>query len=143
MAVNTNKRVAIKHVRDRAKSAYEKQKFCYICSSTEELELHHTTSLTLLLDKWSIETGNSIKTDEEVIAIRDEFIAAHHSEIYEKVYTLCNMHHQALHRIFGKAPLLNTSDKQSRWIDIQKTKQGTTAVKPVSATPFGMFSKFY
>lgn len=143
MAVNTNKRVAIKHVRDRAKSAYEKQGFCYICATTEELELHHTTSLTLLLNKWSAETGNSIDTDEEVIAIRDEFIDAHHSEIYEKVYTLCNKHHQALHKIFGKSPPLNTSEKQSRWIDIQKAKQGTATVKPASATPFGMFAKFY
>lgn len=143
MAVNTNKRVAIKHVRDRAKSAYEKQGFCYICSTTEELELHHTTSLTLLLNKWSAETGNSIETDEEVLAIRDEFIAAHHSEIYEKVYTLCNKHHQALHKIFGKAPPLSTSDKQSRWIDIQKAKQSNPTVKKESATPFGMFAKFY
>lgn len=143
MAVNTNKRVAIKHVRDRAKSAYEKQEFCYICSTTEELELHHTTSLTLLLDKWSKETGNSIDTDEEVIAIRDEFIDTHHSEIYEKVYTLCNKHHQLLHKIFGKAPPLNTSSKQDRWIDIQKAKQGTEMVKPASSTPFGLFSKFY
>jgi len=33
MSVNTNKRIAVKHVRDRAKSAYEKKDECFICSA--------------------------------------------------------------------------------------------------------------
>lgn len=143
MAINTNKRVAVKHVRDRAKSAYEKQGECHICSSMEELELHHTHSLTLLLEKWAKEFGHDISTDENVIAIRDEFINEHRSEIYEEVYTLCAKHHQALHRIFGKAPSLMTAEKQNRWIEKQKAKiSGIEINSAKDPKPKLSFSKF-
>lgn len=146
MAVNTNKRLAVKHVRDRAKSAYEKQSECHICGSIDELELHHTNSLSLLLDKWAKERDYDISTDDGVIAVRDEFIAEHRSEIYEEVFTLCNKHHVKLHGIFGKAPPLSTAGKQNRWIEKQKAK--FTGEEIVSADtqvskPKGSFSKFY
>jgi 5-methylcytosine-specific restriction endonuclease McrA len=139
MAVNTNKRIPVKHIRDRAKSAYDKQDTCHICGSTEDLELHHTSSLTLLLEKWVKEKGYDISTDEAVIAIRDEFIDDHRSEIYDEVFTLCNKHHVKLHGIFGKAPLLSSAAKQNRWIEKQKAKAlGLDAEKSA-----GAFSKFY
>lgn len=141
MAVNTNKRVAVKHVRDRAKSAYEKQSECHICGSVDDLELHHTNSLTLLLEKWAKDNGHGISTDEEVIAIRDEFIEEHRSEIYEEVFTLCNKHHIKLHGIFGKAPPLSSAGKQNRWIEKQKAK--FTGEDIISSKPKGLFSKFY
>ncbi len=144
---NTNKRLAIKHVRDRAKSAYEKKSECHICGSSEELELHHTHSLTLLFDKWARDMGYSTSTDADVIAIRDEFIEAHRSEIYDEVFTLCNKHHVALHRIFGQAPPLTTAGKQARWIEKQKAKllgiEIYDPVDPKTAPSKGMFSKFY
>lgn len=146
MAVNTNKRLAVKHVRDRAKSAYEKQSECHICGSIDELELHHTNSLSLLLDKWAKENGHDISTDDGVIAIRDEFIAEHRSEIYEEVFTLCNKHHVKLHGIFGKAPPLSTAGKQNRWIEKQKAKFTGQEIIPAEKTvskPKGSFSKFY
>jgi len=70
VAINTNKRVAIKHVRDRAKSAYVKQDHCFICGSEDDLELHHTTSLTLLFDKWWLFSMNICyyNTFEEVVS---------------------------------------------------------------------------
>lgn len=139
MAVNTNKRVAVKWLRDRAKSAYEKQGACHICGSTADLELHHTHSLTLLLEKWAKQKGYDISSDDGIIAVRDEFIDDHRSEIYDMVFTLCNKHHVALHRVFGKAPPLSTSDKQNRWIEKQKAK----AMGLVSDTPKGSFSSFY
>lgn len=146
MAVNTNKRIPIKHVRDRAKSAYDKKDVCHICGSTEDLELHHTSSLTLLFEKWVREKGYDTSTDEAVIAIRDEFIDAHRSEIYDEVFTLCNKHHVNLHRVFGKAPLLSTAEKQNRWIEKQKAKflgldplPAEDSTKPKKGT----FSKFY
>lgn len=138
MAVNTNKRIPVKWVRDRAKSAYEKKGVCHICGSTTDLELHHTNSLTLLLEKWAKDNGHDISTDEAIIAIRDTFIDAHHSEIYDMVFTLCAKHHQKLHGIFGKAPPLHTSDKQNRWIEKQKAK--ALGLEPESK---GAFSKFY
>jgi 5-methylcytosine-specific restriction endonuclease McrA len=139
MAINTNKRVAVKHIRDRAKSAYDKKDICFICGYTDDLELHHLNSLTLLLDKWAKENGHSLATDEEVIAIRDEFIEAHHSEIYVEVFTLCNKHHVKLHSVFGKAPALTSAPKQSRWIEKQVTK--ANGLEPEKKA--GSFSSFY
>lgn len=139
MAVNTRKRDPIKHVRDKAKSAYEKSDSCHICGSTEELELHHTNSLTLLFEKWAKERGYPLDTDDEVIAVREEFIDDHRSEIYDEVFTLCNKHHLALHRIFGKSPILSTAPKQNNWIAKQKAKAMGLEVEQSSAS----FSKFY
>ena len=138
---NTNKRLAIKHVRDKAKSAYKKQSQsqCHICGATEELELHHTNSLTLLFDKWANSRGYDITTDDGVIAVRDEFIDEHRSEIYDQVFTLCAKHHQALHRIFGIAPPLTTSEKQIRWIEKQKAKALGLVTEPTKSS----FSSFY
>lgn len=137
---NTNKRLAVKHVRDKAKSAYEKKDVCHICGSTTELELHHTNSLSLLFDKWAKEMGHDISTDAGVLEVRDAFIEAHHSEIYVEVFTLCNKHHVKLHQVFGKAPALSTSQKQNRWIEKQKAK--ALGLEPDEPKP-GLFSKFY
>lgn len=122
MAKNTNKRIPIKWIRDGAKSAYEKQSHCWICQGSTDLELHHTHSLTLLLDRWCQVNGIQLETDEDVLRIRDQFISEHHTEIYTAVYTLCNQHHVKLHQIFGKAPGLLTATKQQRWIELQRDK---------------------
>lgn len=124
MAKNTatNKRIPIKWIRDGAKSAYVKQTCCYICGSTEDLELHHTHGLTNLFEKWAREKNYKIDTDEDVLAIRQEFIDTHHKEIYVDVFTLCAKHHQALHRVYGKSPALHTASKQGLWIENQKRK---------------------
>jgi 5-methylcytosine-specific restriction endonuclease McrA len=145
MAVNTNKRVAVKHVRDKAKSAYEKKSQCHICESTEELELHHTNSISLLLEKWAKKKGYDISTDEGILRVRDEFIEEHHSEIYDEVFTLCNKHHVNLHKVFGKAPELHTALKQSRWIEKQRAKFLGLELEetPQGDKPKGLFSKFY
>ncbi len=122
MAVNTNKRIPIKHIRDKAKSAYEKQSHCYICESQKELELHHLHSLTYLLETWVNKKGYDISTDEKVLAIRDEFIAEHRVEIYDLVFTLCNKHHVQLHGIYGKSPIPSSVPKQQQWIELQRNK---------------------
>lgn len=123
MAKNTgNNRIPVKWIRDGAKAAYVKKSCCDICSTTEDLELHHTHSLTLLMHKWVEKTGYDLSTDENVLAVRDEFIQDHKKELYDDVHTLCNKHHIALHRVYGKAPPLSTAEKQSRWISLQKTK---------------------
>jgi 5-methylcytosine-specific restriction endonuclease McrA len=145
MAVNTNKRVSVKWVRDRAKSAYEKKDVCHICGSQTDLELHHTNSLTLLLEKWAKEKDYDISSDDGIVAVRDEFIDDHRTEIYDLVFTLCNKHHVNLHRVFGKAPPLHTSDKQVRWIEKQKAKAlGIFLVDENTGKPKkGTFSAFY
>lgn len=141
MAKNTqNNRIPVKWVRDRAKAAYDKKSNCYVCDTTQDLELHHTHSITLLLNAWCAAKGYDISTDEGILAVRDEFIAEHHKEIYKDVYTLCNRHHVALHGVYGKAPALHTANKQSHWIESQKAKQnGQVVVKDPRLSFFGEF----
>lgn len=130
MAANTRKRIPVKWIRDKAKAAYIKTDRCYICETRAELELHHLNSITLLFVKWCELCGHCIDTDEDVLAIRDEFIAAHHDELYGQVYTLCNEHHKALHAIYGKSPAFGSAPKQKRWIDIQREKYEGTYIEP-------------
>ncbi|NDB57203.1 hypothetical protein EB001_01950 [bacterium] len=100
MAKNTgNKRIPVKHVRDKAKAAYDKKDHCYICGTGEDLELHHFHSITILLDVWAKVNKYDISTDEGILAVRDEFIAEHRTELYDLVRTLCNKHHVNLHKI--------------------------------------------
>jgi len=141
MAKNTNKRIPVKWIRDRAKSAYDKKECCYICNTPEDLELHHTHSVTLLLERWIEKTGRDFSSDEAVLQNRDEFIEHHHKEIYEDVFTLCNRHHVALHGVYGKAPPLSTATKQNHWIETQKAKMLLPRDEKPKVT--GSFSDFY
>ena len=122
MAKNTNKRIAVKWVRDRAKKAYETREHCDICGTNQDLELHHTHSITILLETWAARKGYDISTDDGILAVRDEFIEEHHTELYEQVYTLCNRHHVQLHGIYGKSPSPSSVSKQQRWIELQQQK---------------------
>ena len=112
MAKNTNNRIPVKWVRDKAKAAYDKKSQCFVCDTTKDLELHHLHSITILLETWAARKGYDISTDEGILAVRDEFIAEHYIELYDKVYTLCNPHHVALHSIYGKAPAVGSETKQ-------------------------------
>jgi len=124
MAKNTNNRIPVKWVRDRAKGAYDKKDSCYICGCSTDLELHHTHSITLLLNNWATKNNYDISTDEGILEVRDLFIEEHHSEIYDQVFTLCNKHHVKLHGVYGKAPALGTATKQVAWIETQKARSG-------------------
>lgn len=123
MAANTKtNRIPLKWIRDGAKAKYPKKEYCAICGTTEMLELHHYTGLTNLLEQWQKREGIPLYTDEQVLAIRDRFIAEHEYELYTAVAVLCEEHHRKLHGVFGKSPLLSTSKKQERWVLIQKDK---------------------
>lgn len=143
MAINTNKRIAVKWIRDKAKSAYEKQHSCYICNSTNELELHHLHSITHLLEVWAKANNYDISTDQGILSVRDEFISNHREQIYDLVYTLCNRHHVQLHGIYGKSPLPNSVTKQQHWIQVQREKHvsGTSNYRG-SKPQSGSFSEF-
>lgn len=140
MAKNTgNNRIPVKWVRDKAKAAYDKKSECHICGTSEDLELHHTRSITTLLENWAKANNYDISTDEGILAVRDEFIEQHHKEIYEDVFTLCNKHHVMLHGVYGKKPALHTADKQVRWIKIQKDKsEGISS--PILGSLFSQFT---
>lgn len=145
MAKNTggskeNKRIPVKWVRDRAKAAYDKKDHCYICGTSEDLELHHLQSITLLLNEWAERKSYDISTDEGILAVRDEFIEEHHTQLYDWVFTLCNKHHVKLHGVYGKAPTLLSASRQSRWIEIQKAKvEGGDSPEAKSLSTFSNF----
>lgn len=115
-------RLPVKWIRDRAKAAYVKNTTCYICASADNLELHHYSSMTQMLDKWAVENKLSLVTDEDVLGIRDAFIAAHHQQIYDEVVTLCKLHHSRLHAVYGISPKLSTAQKQVGWVEKQREK---------------------
>jgi 5-methylcytosine-specific restriction endonuclease McrA len=139
MAKNTNKRIPVKWVRDRAKAAYEKKSECYVCGTNLDLELHHLHSITILLENWAQKSGHDISTDEGILAVRDEFISEHHAELYDQVYTLCNRHHVALHGVYGKAPRPGSEPKQQRWIELQRDKYLNNPDSTVPKTSYGSF----
>jgi hypothetical protein len=133
MAANTNKRVSVKWVRDKAKAAYDKKSECFICGNTEELELHHLHGMTNLLERWAKQEGISLNTDEDIISVRDRFIEEHHKEIYVDVYTLCAKHHKHLHTVYSKSPALSTAYKQENWI--LKMKDRINGIHPEISKP--------
>lgn len=137
MAANTNKRVPVKWIRDKAKAAYEKDSSCYVCGSPTELELHHLHSVHVLLEMWAKTNNYDLSSDEAIIALRDQFIAEHRVQLYELVYTLCNAHHKMLHGVYGKSPPESSVEKQKVWLEIQKSKCNGTYVRPPS-----LFDKF-
>lgn len=134
-----NKRLPVKWIRDGAKKAYTKEEKCYVCDTTEELELHHLNSISLLLEEWAKKNNYDISTDDGILAVRDQFINEHRVELYDQVYTLCNKHHVKLHSIFGKSPTKHSVSKQKSWLDIQKAKEAGTYEAPPS--PFAKFLK--
>ena len=138
MAKNTNNRIPVKWIRDKAKAAYQKQDHCYVCNKTVDLELRHLHSITVVLNRWSEHKGYDISTDDGILAVRDEFIAEHKIELYDMVYTLCNPHHVALHGVYGKAPAFGSEERQKNWIEKQKAKAEGKEITP-SLSLFGKF----
>lgn len=118
------KRDLIKYCRDRAKSKYNKGSECDICGATEELEFHHFSSMTAMLDRWLLRNKIKVETAEDIMSVRDSFIEEHHTEIYDETTTLCKKHHQQLHGVYGKKPNLGSAKKQARWVIKQREKHG-------------------
>lgn len=116
------KRDAIKYVRDKAKRGYEKGTECVICGSADRLDFHHFWGLTELFDKWCRTKKIKILSEADVLAVRDQFIAEHQSELYEEAVTLCHKHHEQLHSVYGFKPKLSTAPKQKRWVQRQIEK---------------------
>jgi hypothetical protein len=118
------KRDPIKYVRDKAKAKYKKAAACFICDTDENLDFHHFYTMTPLFNKWLKANGITITTDEDVLGVRDRFIAEHLPELYDHTVTLCHEHHMKLHSIYGKDPPLVTAKKQMHWVEVQREKNG-------------------
>lgn len=117
------KRLEVKYIRDFSKSAYKKDKECFICGTDQELQLHHYYSMTLLWEKWKKERKVKIENVEDILKYREEFVQDHHVEVYDEVVTLCKHHHMdKLHGVYGKVPPLYTASKQKQWCLIQRSK---------------------
>ena len=117
------KRDLVKYVRDKAKSKYKKASACYICGSTEQLDVHHFYGLTELLETWIKEKNIIIETEQDILELRESFIDENKTKLYENTVTLCHKHHLRLHSIYGKRPKLITAEKQQKWVEIQRDKQ--------------------
>lgn len=139
MARNTNKRVATKHIRDGIKSNYQKKNQCEICGTGDDLELHHYTTVSLLLKQYASENGIPISTDEEVLAMRDDFYKLYWHELVEDTVTLCNKDHTRLHQIYTQEPPLSTAEKQKRWVQAQFNKNNGIEEVRESSVNFSRF----
>lgn len=121
------KRDKIKYIRDKAKARYEKGSECRICGAKVKLDFHHYYSLSPLLAKWLKEKQElrpEHYVDEYIVVWRDEFIDDNWAELYEHTVTLCHDHHLKLHSIYGRDPGLHTAEKQRKWVEIQREKNG-------------------
>lgn len=118
------KRDLIKYIRDKAKSNYQKTDNCFICGAEADLDFHHFYSLTELLEEWMKKNNLKITTEEQILAVREQFIEDNFDKVYTKAVTICHKHHLKLHSIYGKKPKLITAQKQERWVKIQRDKYG-------------------
>ena len=118
------KRDFVKYVRDGAKSRYEKGTECRICGTSEKLDFHHFSSISVLVANWLKYNELEINDQEEAFFWRDKFIQEHEYELYDDAVTLCRTHHEQLHSIYGGNPKLVTAKKQARWVERQRVKNG-------------------
>lgn len=110
-------RAVTKTIRDGVKANYIKKTSCEVCGCTEDLELHHPHTLNLVFTGYCEERGITVKSTDEVVAMRDDFYKAHWNELVVDVLTLCNTHHKALHKVYGAQPPLSTAAKQRVWVE--------------------------
>lgn len=123
MAKNTSlKRQAVKYIRDGVKSNYPEKVECAVCSTKEDLELHHYHTVSILFRHWVDKHKHPVSTPEEIMGVRDLFYKEFWDELTVDVVTLCNKHHVQLHSVYGANPALHTTDKQRNWVDLQKRK---------------------
>ena len=117
-------RYFIKIVRDGIKTKYKKGTECRICDTEENLEFHHYKTVSILVNTWVAERGLTFDGLEDAQVARDEFNEANFYDMTENAVTLCKKHHEKLHSIYGAFPLLSTSEKQQRWVERMREKNG-------------------
>ena len=113
-------KLLVKRVRAKAKTQYYKlkEKECFICGSTKNLELHHIFPLSEIISKYLKE--NNIKEGEE-----DINALVNLPEIYDpkNLVTLCKTHHYYLHVLFGFNYPEKMVNKVHNYINKQRSRQ--------------------
>tara|TARA_E500000178_G_C16869137_1_gene683458 strand:+ start:145 stop:525 length:381 start_codon:yes stop_codon:yes gene_type:complete len=120
------KRFPIKYIRDFIKKDYKLRDECFVCSSTEFLELHHLFSVSELFKRWC-ETNkiNEISSVDEIKDLRVKFAKDCKDQLsHENLFTLCSTHHKQLHNIYGQTYSNHLAPKIKNWLEIQKAKHG-------------------
>ncbi|QGH45212.1 hypothetical protein [Bacteriophage Eos] len=144
MASNTKyKRDAISIMRDGIKSQYKRGNCCAICDVTEDLELHHYSTVALLVKNFAKEFRLDFNDEETILSNRDKFYQKYWHELVEDTVTLCVHHHQKLHKVYTKEPPLFTAKKQKTWVEKQREKiLNPQAASSSVKTDGSGFSKF-
>jgi len=128
MSSNTSSllRLEVKYIRDGVKSNYPIKVACRICGVTEELENHHYHTMTLMWNKFKKDNKIVIKDPEHIMEVRKDFYEQYWDKLVsdQELVCLCKAHHLKLHSIYGKDPSLATAEKQKRWVNIQRGKNG-------------------
>ena len=144
MATNVKfKRDAISIMRDGIKSRYSKDGCCAICGSDEALELHHYHTISQLIKNFAKELQLDFTDENIVLSNREAFYKKYEHELVRDVVTLCQHHHQLLHKVYTKEPPLFSANKQKAWVLKQKEKlqnpQEKTQVKTETKSGFARF----
>ena len=120
------KRFPIKYIRDFIKKDYKLRDKCFICGSSEKLELHHLYSISELFRQWCTDNKiYSIDTVEEITDYRVKFSEDCTEELsHDNLFTLCSKHHKRLHTIYGQTYSNHLTPKIKKWLDFQRLKNG-------------------
>jgi len=120
------KRLPVKFVRDYIKKDYKLKDCCFICGSTQNLELHHLYSVSELFNQWCVKNKiQTIKDDEHIKTLRVQFAQDCAVDLsHDNLYTLCKEHHVRLHNIYGQSYANHIASKVKAWIYLQKEKNG-------------------
>jgi len=120
------KRLPVKYVRDYIKKEYKLRDCCYICGSTNTLELHHLYSVSELFNTWCVKNNvKHITTEQQILEIRAKFAEDCYPELNNtNLFTLCGEHHKRLHNLYGQTYPNFMATKIKAWLDIQKDKHG-------------------
>lgn len=116
----------VKIVREYIKKDYKARDCCYVCGSTEKLELHHLYSLSETWNKW-LDSKNirHLESNEQVMELRVDFAKECAEPLSNKhLITLCDIHHKQLHNIYGQRYSNHLAPKIQKWLDIQREKNG-------------------
>ena len=125
METNNLKRDPVKYLRDYMKSKYKDKEPCFVCGSTDNIELHHIYSVAELWNVWV--TKNSIKviSVEDITKHRVTFEEDNREKLSnDNLYSLCKTHHAKLHQIYGKSYSNYMGEKVRLWLQKQKERFG-------------------